>query len=258
MNFVNIKGRCIGAGCPKICVPFMGTTIEDYESDADGLLGSSANAFVDIVEIRADYFKGLRDMDALADLMKRISGKLQDKIILFTIRSEDEGGQALDFATPVSKDIVHYVIEHKLADMVDVELNQGEETFGDLTKLAKKNDVKIVASCHNFKETPSKGEIKATLTKMQDLGADIAKIAVMPNNIHDVFTLMDAAATVKERDKTPVIAISMGSQGMLSRVAGRLYGSDVTFAAMGKSSAPGQIPVNQLKKMMDDMTAIIP
>lgn len=258
MNLINIKGTCIGGGCPKICVPFMGTTIEDYESNADGLLGSSANAFVDIVEIRADYFKSLNDMNELTILMNRINEKISNKIILFTIRSESEGGQRLDFAVPAIKDIISYVIEHKLADIVDIELNQGEEAFAYLTELAKKNDVKIVASYHNFNETPPKDEIISKLTKMQGLGADIAKIAVMPNNIHDVFTLMDGAATVKESGSTPVIAISMGGQGTLSRVAGELYGSDVTFASMGKSSAPGQIPVKQLKNIMDDITAIIP
>ncbi|MDE6024376.1 MAG: type I 3-dehydroquinate dehydratase [Lachnospiraceae bacterium] len=258
MNSINIKGICIGSGCPKICVPFMGATIEDYESNADELHSSSANAFVDIVEIRADYFKSLNNMNELNTLMKKMNETLADKVILFTIRSESEGGQKLDFGTPPIKDIISYVIENKLADIVDVELNQGDKVFEYLTELAKKNDVKIVASYHNFHETPSNGEIRNKLIKMQNCGADIAKIAVMPNNIHDVFTLMDAAATVKESGKTPIIAISMGGRGALSRVAGELYGSDVTFASMGESSAPGQLPVTQLKNIMNSLTAVIP
>ena len=38
----------------------------------------------------------------------------------------------------------------------------------------------------------------------------------------------------------PVIAMSMGNLGSMSRIAGENFGSSVTFATVGKASAPGQ------------------
>jgi len=39
----------------------------------------------------------------------------------------------------------------------------------------------------------------------------------------------------------------MGAYGSLSRLFGWMFGSSVSFAVGEKSSAPGQIPIEQLK-----------
>lgn len=251
MSTVLIKDKEIGTGRPCICVPIMGATIGDYESVADELLGSSVNAFVDIVEVRADYFSELHNPRSISELMNMLGEKLSDKIILFTVRSEKEGGEVLSQDAPPISELIEYVIDNKLADLVDVELSQGREVFSRLKAKAKSNGVKIIASYHDFAGTPSEEYIVKQLTDMQDLGADIAKIAVMPKNKTDVFTLMQAAAVVEDADRTPIVAISMGALGAISRVAGAVYGSAITFSSMGKSSAPGQIPVAELVDALD-------
>ena len=50
----------------------------------------------------------------------------------------------------------------------------------------------MVVSNHDFEKTPSKEEIVARLQKMQELGADLPKIAVMPQCKKDVLTLLAA------------------------------------------------------------------
>ena len=47
----------------------------------------------------------------------------------------------------------------------------------------------------------------------------------------------------------PLIAISMGEKGKITRVLGPLLGSYLTFAAIatGKESAPGQMTVKDLR-----------
>jgi 3-dehydroquinate dehydratase-1 len=44
--------------------------------------------------------------------------------------------------------------------------------------------------------------------------------------------------------------MSMGPEGGLTRVAGGLFGSDLTFAIGKEASAPGQIPIGELRQAM--------
>lgn len=76
------------------------------------------------------------------------------------------------------------------------------------------------------------------------------KIAVMPCNPADVITLLDATQEMynKYADR-PIITMSMSS-GVLSRLCGEYFGSAMTFGTIGQSSAPGQIPVEQLNTVI--------
>ena len=49
----------------------------------------------------------------------------------------------------------------------------------------------------------------------------------------------------------PLVAVSMGRFGAVSRIAGRMFGSVMTFAAAEKASAPGQINVGELRNILD-------
>ena len=73
---------------------------------------------------------------------------------------------------------------------------------------------------------------------MQALGADIAKLAVMPRSRQDVAALLAVTAEMAElHPQTPVITMSMGAPGQISRVAGGAFRSAATFAAAGSTSA---------------------
>ncbi len=113
------------------------------------------------------------------------------------------------------------------------------------------NNLNLILSYHNFKATPKPDYIIDKLHLACDLGADIAKVAVMPQEFEDVLTLMSAALKAR-RDglKIPMIAISMGTLGNLTRFAGKLFGSDVTFASSETPSAPGQIPIHALRRAL--------
>ncbi len=92
---------------------------------------------------------------------------------------------------------------------------------------------------------------------MQDLGADLPKIAVMPQSPQDVLTLLAATLTMKEKYATrPLITMSMGKSGGVSRVTGRLFGSAMTFGTVGQASAPGQIAIAKLREVMDMLSDI--
>lgn len=101
-------------------------------------------------------------------------------------------------------------------------------------------------------KTPAKEEIIERLRKAEELGGDIPKIAVMPTCTEDVITLFDATRIVKEQYiEGPIITMSMAGKGVISRVAGELFGSALTFGAVKKVSAPGQISVVDLRNIIE-------
>ena len=96
-----------------------------------------------------------------------------------------------------------------------------------------------------------KDEIVRRLCKMQELGADIPKIAVMPTCRRDVLTLLCATEEMyTEHADRPIITMSMAGTGLISRLCGEVFGSALTFGAAKKASAPGQAAVNDLNNML--------
>ena len=86
--------------------------------------------------------------------------------------------------------------------------------------------VKVIASNHDFDATPEKDEIVRRLRMMQDYGADIPKMAVMPRNKQDVLTLLSATLEMSEQfADRPIITMSMAGTGVVSQPAGETFGS---------------------------------
>ena len=106
-------------------------------------------------------------------------------------------------------------------------------------------------SNHDFDKTPEREEIVKRLCKMQELNADLPKIAVMPKSTTDVLTLLCATDDmVTKYAKTPIITMSMAGLGVISRLSGETFGSALTFGAAKVASAPGQVEVNKLSEIL--------
>ncbi|MGN0435883.1 MAG: type I 3-dehydroquinate dehydratase [Wujia sp.] len=253
MNKIIIKNKEIGACRPKVCVPLVGRTDKEITEQVIRIVQLAEKTTIDIVEFRGDFYENLDDFDKLSALMKNIYEMLGDIILLFTIRSEREGGQVLGFEAPSIKEINSYVITNQLADIIDVELFSGEEAIA-LVELAKKTKVKVIMSNHDFNTTPDVDTMVKRLCKMQDMGADIAKIAVMPENKQHVLDLLSAVVAMNRKyARVPIVGISMGGMGAISRISGELFGSAITFAALETASAPGQIPVEDINNILSSM-----
>lgn len=244
-----IKDRIIGKGMPKICVPVMAADEETLDKRIEAVLGISKEAYdcIDIIEFRGDFFEGLSDMERITGALNKLSEKLYDKIILFTIRSKGEGGEQLSFDKPDINAINRFVIEHKLADMVDIELGSGDEIVSGLCEAAKASGVKTIISNHDFYATPDTDEMIDRLVRMERLGGDIAKLAVMPNDRQDVIRLLMATEEASRTLNIPVVSMSMGKLGAVSRITGQAFGSAITFSSVNEASAPGQIPIEYMK-----------
>jgi len=247
-SVVQVRNVRFGEGIPKICIPFT-------DKDCGGLLNSIASLKeipYDFVEWRADHFEGLMEPEKRLEAMRLLRDRLSVPL-LFTIRTRAEGGEANISAEDYTK-LNLSAIESGLMDLVDVELSMGEDAMRTIVTAAHKAGVKVVASRHNFQATPEKSVIVESLCQMQKLGADIAKFAVMPQCERDVLTLLDATLEMKEHHAdTPIITMSMGSLGAVSRVSGSLFGSCVTFGTVTNASAPGQLPAKNLSAFLKSL-----
>ena len=244
MRTVKVRGVKLGAGIPKTIVPIVAGTREAILKKAEEITSLPA----DLVEWRADFYDGLLDREKLLGTLSALRKALGEIPILFTIRTKPEGGEIAIDAKPYAE-INLAVAASGDADMVDVEIEK-EGSQGVIDGIHKAGCL-VVGSKHDFKATPPKDEMVATLKKAQDMGADIPKIAVMPNSSHDVVTLLCASTEVHEKiADRPILTISMGPKGMVSRMACELSGSCMTFGAAGQTSAPGQIQVGELKDML--------
>lgn len=243
VNPVLVRNIEIGSGMPKVCVPIVEKTREDILSTAKAICSTEA----DLVEWRADWYE---DVSAFSEVIKTadmLRSILWETPLLFTFRSAREGGEK-ELSLESYAALLESVAKTGFVDLIDVEVFSGDDAVKNIIQTAHAHGVKVIASNHDFEGTPAREELVARLCKMQDLGADILKIAVMPQTRSDVLTLLSVTEEMSSlHTSRPVITMSMGRTGTLSRLCGEVFGSAVTFASFGKVSAPGQIAIEDLK-----------
>ena len=240
---VIIRDTVLGRGRPKICVPILSADTEALQKQLLLLRGAP----YDLVEWRLDY---LADDSVPAVMHAMIRQEIRSKPLLATFRSAREGGMR-----EIDPDEYVHAYDGILAlgtDLIDVEMQQPEGIRDLLIQKAHDHGAYVVMSYHNFESTPPHDEIIRLFTAMQESGADICKIAVMPQTKEDVAALIGASHTMAwNYADRPLISVSMGELGKSSRVACRFTGSCLTFATAGPSSAPGQFSAEEVSVFLD-------
>ena len=244
---IKIKGKIIGGSEPLICLPLVAKTKRDLLHEAKELLRLTP----DILEWRIDGFDQAEKIDGSLLALSELRKLAKSIPLILTCRIDREGGfQKIN--RDMRLNLILESIKTGLLDMVDIELVNDAAFIGSVLDTAKQHDVKVILSYHNYEKTPDENFILERLSYTQNLGADIAKIAVMPKDIKDVLILLNATfkARTKGLLKIPLVTISMGAKGVVTRLMGGLFGSDITFASGKKASAPGQIPIEDLRKTL--------
>ena len=204
MNPVKVRNVEIGTGIPKICVPIVGVTREEILKAAETIKTTAA----DVVEWRVDWYEDIFDFAKTEETMKALREVLGETPILFTFRTSKEGGEK-SIETDAYVELNQKAAKTGLIDLVDIEAFTGDDAVKAVVETAHECGVKVVASNHDFHKTPDKDEIVSRLRKMQELGADIPKIAVMPQNKKDVLTLLSATEEMaSEYADRPIITMS--------------------------------------------------
>lgn len=241
-----IGSLTIGQGCPKICVPLTGRTEEELRHACRAM----TDVPYDFIEHRLDFLENAADPAAVLAAIDAVRNELGNTPLLCTFRTPFEGGAA-KVTEDYYFDLLQQVIHKARPDAIDIEYSRRTDDVKALLAQANKQGVTVILSYHDFTRTPAAEEIESRLLSMINLGADIAKIACMPQAKADVLTLMKATATVHEvHPDTPLITMSMGKLGVISRLAGEIFGSAVTFGTAGRASAPGQIDACDLKHIL--------
>lgn len=244
---IKIRNTEIGDGIPKICIPITGTTRKEIRDQIEQIKDEP----FDLLEWRVDFFEEMLNEQARTEMICEIREQLEEKPFLFTFRTKDEGGQK-EISQKEYENMLETAAKTQKIDLIDVELFRVPQMSEWIKKMKENDGMIVVGSNHDFKKTPSKDEIVSRLTSMKQNGADIPKIAVMPKDAGDVLTLLRATREFHLAfPEIPVITMSMGTDGMISRIAGEAIGSAVTFGSGVSASAPGQIPAKKLREILE-------
>ena len=195
----------------------------------------------DILELRVDMLeRGYHTGEKVSAVIRQLKKEVKLPVIL-TIRSSNEGGMA-KISDDSRLDIFREAISE--TDLVDIEISS-DRINSKVIELAKTRNKKVILSFHNFEKTPTLPYLKNQAEKAWDMGCDILKIAAMANNMEDVRRLLNFCSIW---EKTKISVMSMGYLSEMSRLAGFLFGSCLTYGFIDQPVACGQLSVKDLVK----------
>ena len=210
---------------PKIVL-----VVTDQETNAQ-----IAKLGVGLLELRVDLFK----KRAPADVARQIANRRKLKIpLLLTVRNQKKEGALREFADPTKWKILEKCIP--LVDWVDVELSS--PLCAKVVALARKSGTKVVVSTHDFKQTPHR--LDNILKKALSTRADMVKFAAWAQSSDDVLRMVEFTQRNK---KHPLVTMSLGPWGAVSRLILPLAGSRWVYTFLGQPKAPGQVDIHTLK-----------
>lgn len=245
-NLICVKNHVLGKEKPLVCVPIMDTKKDAIIQTAKQLIESG----VEMIEWRVDAFDLVHDLNAIREVLTELEPIMKKTIFVYTFRSKMQGG-LLELGPEEIVDLHQVAAESGVVDFIDLEYFESEHPDKEIRSLHQ-NGVYIIASHHDFEETPKQEVMHMLLEQMRESGADVVKLAVMPKNEDDVLALMQETSHFhQDYPDKPVITMSMGKLGGISRLAGETFGSCVSFGAGTIASAPGQFPNDRLNQMLE-------
>ena len=243
---LKIKNKVIGEGKPLVCVSVMDEKEADIVAEVKRLVEKKA----EMIEWRVDAFEGVESPNAVRKVLKEIAPIIKETIFVFTFRSKEQGGKKSLDGEKVY-DLHQVAAESKVVDFIDVEYFYTDDADDEVYQLQKMG-TKVITSHHDFHETPSSDVLFMLLEQMKHSNADVVKLAMMPQCSEDVLRLLTETNHFHKRYPTqPLITMSMGKLGVVSRVCGEVFGSCVTFGAGKNASAPGQIEMEKLEGILE-------
>ena len=244
---IDIRGRKLGGETPLICSPLVGRTRERLLAEAANVVAKKP----DVIEWRVDYFDGIGDAAAVLETGRALRTVVGDAPVIFTRRSIKEGGEAIAIGDEQVVHLYAAVAASRLVDFIDFEMGNDPEHVKRVRDSTRASGTRLILSYHNFGCTPGLEFLVQRFLEAEGLGADVAKVAVMPRDRNDVLTLLSATAQADARARIPLISMAMGPLGSVTRMIGGVFGSSLSFAVGEGSSAPGQMPIADLEVVYD-------
>ncbi|HWR44530.1 type I 3-dehydroquinate dehydratase [Sporomusa sp.] len=228
---------------PLVCAPLVARSANEILVELVSVLSKQP----DIIEWRADFFADISQTNHVIEVAKTIKETAGHIPIIFCLRSVREGGHPIPLSPQQVAEVNIAVCRNTTIEYIDYEICNNPLHIRKLKDVAEMKGKKIIGSFHNFNCTPSREELIKKFLLVVKYRLDVAKVAVMPQCMEDVLTLLSATLEAKSKLDIPLIAVSMGQQGIASRLIGGMFGSALTFGVGSQASAPGQVPIEDLK-----------
>ena len=245
MKPIRIRGK--PAKYPLICAPLVGDRSDAIVAEAAAALAARA----DIVEWRVDHFRDIASLQSVVETGKAVRRALPGVPLLFTRRSVAEGGQPVPIGEGAIVELYEAACAEGIADLVDFEMSASRAGMAAVREASRRHGVGLVCSFHDFERTPPLAELTAQFRRAEQLGGDVAKVSVMARGPEDALTLLAATQQASRALAPALIGVSMGPHGALSRIAGFAFGSALTFGVAAAGSAPGQMPIGELRAAIE-------
>ena len=243
---VRVRNLEFGGEKPLFCVPIVPR--DPTELVAQGEVAHKLRP--ELIEWRADFFL-TPTVSSLVEAARLIRNTAPTEPIIFTLRAKNEGG-AQEIPQPDRRVLIEALLRSSLIDIVDLELSNDDDFLQHLMQVARQCGIPVILAFHDFQRTLENDVLLSKIESMRSHGASIAKIAVMPQTPEDVLRLLQVTACARRlHPNLPLITMSMGALGSVTRVAGFLFGSDMSFALGQSGSAPGQIPMEDARKITE-------
>jgi 3-dehydroquinate dehydratase I len=210
-------------------------SLPDFEE-----LGKLSSTHFDFCELRIDLL-----YRTSAELESHIEDVACPKIA--TVRDPNEGGAN---ALPEKTRLELYQRWLPLCDLIDVEL-RSLSRFSGLVEQAESAAKGVIISFHDFEKTPSLEELQEKVDRCRLKKNQIFKVASKVAQWADVETLI---RLLQQNPQLRIAAMGMGEFGKLSRLVLARLGSCLVYGSVGQAVDPGQWPVNQLARLLSEMT----
>lgn len=218
----------------KYCLPII------KESKEEVLRVISENTDYDFYEIWLSYIK---DLDA--DFIWKISDQFNGKLV-FLFRKQNLEKSDLD--TELKEKIVK-LLENS-DNFMDFDINDGSWGLDFIKENKLKN--KVIASCHNYQETPSLDKLEEIMKRSELYKPEIFKVSTFCKTPEDGVKLLTLLLELKRNNKK-FIVLGMGEEGKIVRIYGALWGNEFNFAPIDENekSAPGQLTREKLERILE-------
>lgn len=232
---------------PAVCAPLVARTAAELQQECAAVAAKRP----DLLEWRVDYFSAIGDAASVVDAGRQLRAAAGDIPILFTRRNVREGGEKIAIDEAQVVEAYRAACTSGVVDLVDFEMDNDASHLRAVQAAAGQAGTKLVLSFHDFRATPPVQELVERFERAYTLGADVAKVAVMPQSNADVLALMAATQQAAHELPIPIVSMAMGPLGSVTRAAGWVFGSAMTFAVGLSSSAPGQMPIEDVRFVIE-------
>jgi 3-dehydroquinate dehydratase type I len=227
---------------PRICVSIAARE----PSEIPLLIEKAEDAGADLIEVRLDYLS-LAPSEA-GGVLENLAARSPVPMIA-TNREYSQGG----LRPQNEKNRVQVLLLAAEAGFRYVDVELGTDDLEPLVDEIKRHGAEPIVSFHDFKGTPSLGEMERIVRSEIDAGAEVCKLVTTARKLEDNIKCL--LLTRRMSKSTKIVCFAMGRKGLISRALSPVFGGYFTFASLSDEArtAPGQPTIDDLRSLYAEL-----